>query len=245
MRLCEFLEDENIALEQIKTNCSEAISALKTGVKIFRGIPSYDEYILIDPKLKMRKSTTGLEYYNILMSNLPNWRKFPRRDRSLICSTSESTADLFARISNKGTTYLVLPFNGAKFGVCPSDDIFGSKLNIKNGMGFDSINLFYSKARISDYSFKDLLITGFKNKNSLSSRFLDDYDMPLRQEFEKVKTLREFLALLQKLYDPVKCGFKLLPIEKLNLISREVWTDSKAYLVRVGSDIARRLENEN
>jgi hypothetical protein len=63
--------------------------------------------------------------YTILMSDiLDSWKKFPKRNRSHICTTDVYKADAFG-----STKYYVFPKNNAKIGVCSSEDIWDGFIN--------------------------------------------------------------------------------------------------------------------
>lgn len=113
------------AVELIKKNCFDIVKTYsKTKGRIYRGasgIDDYYDYQIVDPtKGKLRRSKNTRNYYTLLMDNLTPWNVYPKRSRSIVCSTNIHKA------SGYGNLYVVLPYNNAKIGVCPSEDIWDS-----------------------------------------------------------------------------------------------------------------------
>jgi len=54
------------------------------------------------------------------MSELPEWKDYPRRDECVIASGLKSSVTFY------GIPYVLIPFDNANFGVCPSINIWGS-----------------------------------------------------------------------------------------------------------------------
>lgn len=139
MRAADFiLENDNdprsqnhdsLSFEQVyallKTNCSEALKAFSTGHQIYKGLQLTGNFYKTDPSLIERASANTYNYYTILFSNLPNWKAYPKRSRSLICSTSYQKAKSYAAGNNP---FLVMPFDGARIGICPTEDIWTSSM---------------------------------------------------------------------------------------------------------------------
>jgi hypothetical protein len=229
-------------LDQVKIHCSEAVTALKQGRNVFKGFTNLDnDFYLTDPKLKTRKSQNTTNYYTTLMDNLLIWSKFPKRSQSLICTTSLRVAASFDE------PFHVLPFNGARFGVCPESDLWYTNMTSaysENKIFIDSLNSFYRFNNIIDDSYYKFIDYFMMNKDNLKFNDWDDISS-LFKSIRKVKNREEVIKFFEKLYDPKRLGFKLSNIEKLPIESREVWTDSKAYLIRRGSVLISRLLNEN
>jgi len=81
----------------------------------------YPSYTILNPKIEKRKSRNTANFYTLMMENLSQWRKFPKRSNSLICTTDYYKARMY------GTAYRVIPIDlNAKFGVCPEEDIWES-----------------------------------------------------------------------------------------------------------------------
>jgi len=115
------------------------------------------------PLKKSDRFTDGVEsrHHTLLMDNLPSWSKFPKRSQSVIGLTSADQRVIFG-----SHRYLIIPFDGAKFGVAPSSDLWGCEVNItdyrplKTDPTF-SFNDFFSEMmvmnKVSDNSYSEMM----------------------------------------------------------------------------------------
>lgn len=115
------------------------------------------------PLKKSDRFTDGVEsrHHTLFMDNLPSWKDFPKRSQSVIGLT---TAD--QRIIFGSHRYLIIPFDGARFGVAPSSDLWGCKVDItdykplKTDPTF-SFNDFFSEMmvmnKVSDNSYSEMM----------------------------------------------------------------------------------------
>jgi len=114
---------EDKAISIIKNNCLKNFEILTFSPnKIYRGVLSFnDDYGIIDSnKGKPRKSAVSLNYMTLLMDNLPSWKKFPLRSKSVICTTD------LRQSNGYGNSYIIIPFDNAKVRICPENDIWNS-----------------------------------------------------------------------------------------------------------------------
>ena len=65
-------------------------------------------------------------FYNVFFSNADSWKKYPKRNRSLVCTTSDTYA------KDYGKLYYVIPLKNTKVGICPEKDIFFSFKEFEN-----------------------------------------------------------------------------------------------------------------
>lgn len=124
----EFLTEgrsEELSTEQLisilKKNCKEFLS-LRRYPMIYRGVKGNTNSKLVKPSEFTRKSKSDADgnVYTVLMDSLDSWKDYPKRSKSIICS------NVFFSAGNYGKARLVIPFDGAKWGVCDGDDIFYS-----------------------------------------------------------------------------------------------------------------------
>ena len=95
----------------IVENCQEY---LKTPAKIMRGIDdNYDYFYSVPVK---RYSRDNSNHYSMIMDNAVQWKDYPKRTKSFICSTNEVILGVYE--------YYVIPLDGAKFGIAQTYDIF-------------------------------------------------------------------------------------------------------------------------
>lgn len=86
---------------------------------IFRGTRSGFSGLLNTLNLKRApQSVNG--YYQWWLDNHPAWSAFPKRHASIIAITDSVTPE------NYGETYLIIPADSAKIGICPADDLWRS-----------------------------------------------------------------------------------------------------------------------
>lgn len=100
----------------IRENCEE-FSWYDT--PIFRTVELPKGIYVIDPKLRKRKSRSNANFYTLLMDNSEKWKEYPKRSESLICSYGQA-------VWGGGHVFRVIPFDGSKWGVCATDDIWWS-----------------------------------------------------------------------------------------------------------------------
>jgi hypothetical protein len=74
----------------------------------------------IQPYKFQRESRNTSNHYSLLIDNSPEWTKYPKRSKSVICTLDHNTA------SHYGTAYRMFPVDGSRIGVCPSQDFWGS-----------------------------------------------------------------------------------------------------------------------
>ena len=193
---------------------------------IFRGIFSSAPMSYIDPtKGRLRRSANTSNEYMLLIDNFPDWRKFPKRSKSLICSTNIKYADDYGYIK------LVLPQNGAKLGVCPSDDFWNSfnivqkELSIHNMAKFNR-ELGYIIGQDVDDDWTTL-------RNAIYR--WDITDLPfLPDEWQDViQDNGTLMKALRYLLDPKLNKFQIKSIGDILPRNVEVWTDSPCLLVNV------------
>jgi hypothetical protein len=240
--------DEYIAL--IEDKCSKALVYFQAGKAAYKGLRSHnkfggpislDDVMKTDPKLIERKSKNTSNYYTMLLDNLQAWKKYPKRSRSLICTTSRRHA------YNYGSAYLVLPFDGAKFGVCPKDDFWYSFPNVqKLAREFGDMADFNSTLKSLD--LPDNNFTEFISRflPSISSTDGSNYTVnAIHDYFSKANKDADVIKLFNSLLDPKTNGFKLTTVgnwPEEDDPSKEVWTDSECYMIACDSDLYFKLK---
>jgi hypothetical protein len=112
------------AIDYIKKNCKKALDRVKKGDIIYRGMrqDSDNTYLFIDPtKGNPRVSANTSNHTTLIIDNSPKWKSYPKRSRSIICSTDKAYTHGFGNM-----TYIVFPYDSCTYGVCPTTDIWGS-----------------------------------------------------------------------------------------------------------------------
>ena len=247
MRLTSFLLNEgrsvemdlNDAINTIKTDCSNQYN---NTTPIYRGVRESKKALYIDPKSgKPRKSANTSNIYTYVIDNSPKWKKYPKRSRSIICSTDSHYSASF------GWVYKVFPFNGSKIGVCSGSDMWASISELSTyDLDLDSFNysirsLFYTyNIRYDESTYKS-----FKNSiNKLNTYINDDYELfeenidysSILTKFKKGDNLYQFI---ENILDPRKNDFELKKAGDKLPERREVWTDGKS--IMIANDIAEGM----
>ena len=120
----------------LQTNCKQFLEVVKdidftqynkwSGPKqlIYRKFKmNYGNFVLTNPKESEHRRIAPWSdwgnWHNLLISNLDSWRKYPRRNKSMIVSGWD-------RAYGHGGTdlYLVIPFDRTKLGVCRGNDFW-------------------------------------------------------------------------------------------------------------------------
>lgn len=84
---------------------------------IYRSVDLTGDYYIIKPSDERKSAYVNENYYTMLINN--EWTKLGFPKRTFIC-----TNEYFKYDNQKNpNVYRVIPFNGAKIGVCPFDDI--------------------------------------------------------------------------------------------------------------------------
>jgi hypothetical protein len=232
------------ARDIVDKKCKKAVKQFKNGNTIYRGVYlDGANYAYINPKKGSPRESAyaGHNYYTLLIDNLKEWKKFPKRSRSIVCSTDRAKAEDYGGSRN---TYIVLPYDGAKIGVCPSDDIFysfrtWSKAGISDGRNFNwhmhnMFNKIYEFNGRADKDWRTLQDAIQFVQENMEDPSLD----PLVQTFYKdMKWIARswkgtVMKTLEYLMSPKENRFQLKTIGQTIPTGVEVWTDSEAILVR-------------
>jgi len=240
MKIKELLEAEVKPYTKEEIAKEKAISILEKSIffennksrPLWRGTRSnLAEVILIDPSDGIRKSENTDNYYTLLMDNSPYYQGWPKRSKSLICTTNPFTATYY-----EGRIYALIPLNGSKIGVCPEEDIWKTSVEILNSeslVTFGQISLMMYNLGFSDKSYQSLLHWSTTNKfiRRLDERFP-----------EHNLGNKNFIEYMHEQMSPEKTGMKLETAESMDVTNypdNECWTDGKCLLVR--KDIYKQL----
>jgi hypothetical protein len=193
---------------------------------------------LTDPT-KSERTFHSPVWQNLIIDNTEAWTEYPKRQLSLICSTSESFAQKY------GTTYVVIPVEkNVKIGVVPGDDIwfgFDEFLGVYNHVfqtDFGDLSEFeeFSSDMIGvDYWQPPLSFESFKERTQ-NNKFYDNLATQEMKERYKKFVMREhgnFFSFLMKYMTPEYNGFKALEYNFDTHIPHdfEVWIGSKCLLI--------------
>jgi hypothetical protein len=210
--------DETLML--LKKHCSDLLWMIKMDAPFRRGdkklrIPG--GLAIVDPTQTVRMSENTSNFYTMLMSNLPSWKDWPRRNRSFICSTEESKAAGHAidygkpsatfNSQSENQTYVIIPCNGSKIGEVGEADIWGTRVNFLGKTWdlpevnhlFDRLNLLPTWKEFKEFDSKPL-----DEKMAELSVLEKPFSIPESYIF---RWANDFIGTLNKSYDPDLLGF--------------------------------------
>jgi hypothetical protein len=246
-RTAEITDKEFVML--VKDNCKEYLANPKYLQRMkgdFNG-----EYSYIDPKQHVRKPLMNPDgagvvsaHHTLLMDNLTSWKEFPKRSESLIGSLKLSEDTAFG-----DRCYLVIPYDGANFGLAPSSDLWGSYCEVGN-MKYEFDNVFTERFTDLDVSEKsydammkdlqhwydDYLIRERNKEYKRNLSYIDNIFMNFSSDgIGSVEEGFDKYFAPQKFSSRVGAGAKeFKSVEYNGLVSddkREFWTDSRCFLV--------------
>jgi hypothetical protein len=249
-----FLNDDEV-VSLLEDHCGDAI---KSKWLIYRGNPDLGgNSYLVDPiNAGVRESPYAHgNQYNILLSNLPSWKKYPKRNRSIVGATSIRVAYGYG----SEFPYILLPYNGANIGVCPEQDIWYSfkDFPMSETTGLDDFNihlgfLFYKilgKSNVNTYSDikkccdeidrkikdEDVEIAGLEGyaQNYVISRLDASTVEWFTHRINYFHTINKLFEAIQQSLDPEYNDFSLTNpgVGFLN-DDHEVWTDAKCIMIK-------------
>ena len=132
MRLYEIENNDLDLLKKYKAEVNFAIEKYKKyNFAIFRGSKTYNQskVMFSNPasRIEPRKSAMNIgNYYTLWMDNNPEWAEYPKRSKSLICTSCSAFANWY------GFVKVVIPLVNTKIGVCPEIDIWKSFNSVKS-----------------------------------------------------------------------------------------------------------------
>jgi hypothetical protein len=223
------------------------------------------QFSCVSPKSYIRTSlmsgaSAGVKsnHGTLLMDNLPSWSNFPKRSQSLI-----GTTDVNTHLTFGSHRYFVIPFDGARFGICPAGDLWGVKCDLLDNYQFsfdDKLSDMFTDLKISDNSYDEMMNefqsiydNWLENKNfkidgrvdSLFSELKRNNFKDVRKGLSSVFSPDNFESISYvntTLGDISPKGFKSLDYNGLieyksnlgiNYKKKEFWTDSDCLLYKV------------
>lgn len=241
MRLSNYLTEGrsnkiemNDAIGFIKENAMDSVHNKSV---IYRGIQeTNDVFLYVDPSKHTRQSANTYNYYTLLMDNLPQWKNYPKRSKSIICSSDKKTS------YDYGTLYRVFPFDTAKIGVCPSEDIWVSfEPDIENLATLNEELYYIAKAlELEDRLLSVDTYSEFMwvcNEIDRLKKYIqvDEIQITTLVLYDYISEFdAKLLPMLEKALDPKKHYFELETPKSISLYGsdKEIWTDSKSILIR-------------
>ena len=227
-------DDFEKSIDFILEHCSEWI---ENPIILKRSINT-DEDVIFSTKPVKRYSIDNNNFYNLIMSNDKVWKKYPKRMKSIIGSVMNSPFK---------DNYYMIPFDGAKFGVAPSKDIFqsfrkGFMKKINYVMDVDSFFIrLYNLFSKNDLPLTDTNFRKFKQELKmidLEKMYdkVDNFDKTfIDQIVNFTKEPNKFYKEIIECLDPDYNGFKLMNIKEMSkdksLDMNEIWTEMECVFI--------------
>lgn len=203
-----------------------------------------DYYELIEPKSHNRHSKNMDNYNTMLMDNLPSWSRFPKRSESVIFFNGVNYTDNFGDY-----LHFVIPFDNAKFGVSPSDDLFTSynnkvdftlEFNDRLSRGFFNIDAPINYKDFVKYMNEEFIKPDFFDNKYAYTEFLKIRKYSIESKYETTMDyLNNLLAPENFESEYIHDGFKLMDYNNMVKVKNgnrfvETWTDSNCLIVSMG-----------
>jgi len=229
--------------------CSNALNGYIKGTsRIFRGNSYLGKYYYMWEAGSERTSPyADNNIYNLLLSNLPSWKKYPKRNLSLVGTTDADSASHYGL-----DIFVVLPIDNAKIGVCPDYDIWDSFVGSYAG-GLNSFNGQLARA-IEKLTGAVIRVGEPKTYNVLLNHLNEIDNWKKRKPSRGImkKEASEFLPyilaekyinnpkiklidIIETILDPEDNGFKLMKSGSrfTSGTAKEVWTQDKCVLINM------------
>jgi len=147
----QFLKEgrsQELNIQQARDIFKKSCTQWKPNKEIYRGVRTEKDYVLVTPSQYKRKSVNLANYYTLFLDEISErWDAFPKRSKSLICTTSYKIAYEYGKVYN------VIPFDDAKIGVCPKKDIWYS---FKDGFAGNELNNLDNLVHFLDVMYYDI-----------------------------------------------------------------------------------------
>ena len=226
---------------------SDYSQAYNSHLALYRGDESLSikniTYAKVLPGVRVSNDTSNF-YTRMLSDVLTSWTNYPPRNKSIICSTSASTAQYYTN----GKPYRVFPKNDVKIAVCPKDDIWFSFLS-HSGMPLNEINdWFMTLARICRIRrFDSILIEGSKEEIELALAEIENVirshnepEIFIRRGYQKtivnkIRSGKSLYEILNDILSPDKNEFKLFDnIAQISekFVDNEVWFSGPCIMIQ-------------
>ena len=242
----------NKLIKVLDSKCNIAYDKFKEKVYLMRGIKNTSAWFYMNQAHKERKSAYTSNFYNLIFSNHPAWKEYPKRSLSTIGSGDRNKAGLYA---DQGSIFYCFPVGNPDIGICPDSDIWGSfNLNGADALGDlnDFIGLTYACFNDIDTSDTD----SNDDANITYEKLYKGLDVPDRDFSKNVHDAYYRLAggnskywdklmssgkknaidfVVDEYLDPKKNGFKLRKLEELSrsdINDNEIWWSGPTLFIR-------------
>jgi len=218
---------EELDLESYKSliegDYSDAYKLVQEGNVIYKGMYEiFQDQPYFFTRIKNRQSANVPNYYTLWINNHDDWARFP--NRNVIGTTSEKFAEPYGFF-----TLVILPKNGTKIGVCPSDDIWYS-FPVHTIMDKNVVDVLELFERLFEYYYNEKPTTYNQLIKFLSNMKITEEDVQSLDVYPDMADIIQMLIknnpldVFQKLFYPK--GFDIVSMKDIrNINNKEVWFD--------------------
>jgi len=223
-------------------HCQKALMAkdlIYRGLQVHlgRGSSDHPEVFFVQPSKHERASANTTNFYNMMLSNFPSWKNYPKRNKSLICTTD------FYRAGDYGFVYYVIPKDGSKIGICDEGDIWNSFAKVSDPVGLNDMlsHIFrdFFRIHVDDTDWNDI-VKGFqmidKDRDGVINSTLSDksfrYVIPEEMwDDYRIGKWATFEKMMEWYFDPDANGFRVVTVGSPLPGNVEVWTSGDSILI--------------
>jgi uncharacterized protein YggL (DUF469 family) len=176
-----------------------------------------------------RRSKNTLNYYTEWVDHSPQWAGYPKRSRSLICTSNSGYA------AGYGDVRVVVPTRDTAIGICPGDDWWTSFKTTSPQHDPDEINRFIHDVLKDNGIFLDgKTVTYDQFAQHLHTLDLGKYDASSFTEVLKDEAMKlgGIAELMDHVFDPGANGFNLTTWRKFSVTGdHEVWLSAPCVMI--------------
>jgi len=228
-------------IQYVAEHCKEFINR---PVLIYRECNAKVDFFRSEPI--QRTSRDNPNWYTLMIDNSNNWKEYPKRGKSFICSIGDEHEVLGPFY------YVVIPIDGSNWGIAPEDDIyecFWETLGTGPDNFFEQLNRLSLKLDldgISDDSYTGML----SDINKLSQELFTQKYIKLSVEDVNLYQVHNFFTTNGSEALPYKIDYAMKP--DLNKFThkkyteikydenqfdnyKELWTDSPCVFIKYGN----------
>ena len=232
-----------VAAKYFKENGSKFLWMLEEYKFIYRGDTSH--YVIpgsadiIDVMGTARVSANTSNHYTIIFDNHPEMKDFPKRSKSLICSTSFSKASDYSE--SYSDPFIVLPTNDSTVGFTGEQDIWNKYITFAGvTMSLPSTNDMFEYLGIKDRSIQDFYDFQEKLRDLASTESLQLHKMLSHNKVIEGSALyksivNNFVDMVFEAFSPKNTGFyskNSSSFSVADMDDQELWVDGHVILLR-------------
>lgn len=242
MKIKELLEAEvkpysveTVEVEKLKTllttYCSQAVKSFGE-TPLYRGMRgNLPDAIMIDPAAGERKSENTTNHYTLIMDNSPYMKGWPKRSKSLICSTDPIVS------SGYGNVYAIYPVDNTKIAVCPYADMWNTnviipEIAVGEYQDLEGLNDKLDILGVPDTSYADMV--NYINSEDFVRKYNEQANM--RRYPARLENPSDLLSILQMKLSPKNANFSLYDVKDFPKSvlkdDRECWFSGKCVAIK-------------